>query len=181
MPPILTKEVFTAAKLSEVRDFECGRDIWAVKAAEWINADPTEQSGALPSIAKHGNQVWLYRNADGELLGFGSLGTTRRSWFPGSVGKELLSIIPQIGIATRFQGEPRGGPKDEKYSRLLLGDLIGEATAGGTRLLVLDVHELNWPAIGLYEKAGFLTIPERRVIVHDGIKHGYLSMYLVLR
>jgi hypothetical protein len=73
--------------------------------------------GALQSIAKHRTKVWLYFDPDNDLVGFGSLGTTKWPNFP-----ERVSIIPQIGIQSRYHGQPTGAG-ETKYSHQILDDL----------------------------------------------------------
>jgi GNAT superfamily N-acetyltransferase len=121
---------------------------------------------------KKGTRVWLFETAEKEIVGFGSLGTSRWSWPPPDGSKATITLIPMLGIAERFHGQP---PAPElRYSRQIMGHLIAESRelarvgreteAGEPEWLALMVHRDNARAIRFYEQCGFEQIPgvERR-------------------
>src|SRR3989442_152452 len=115
---------FTPELLAKVQAFDCGTEPWEGEVSDWIKAAPGE-GGAVDELLQ-GNQVWLYITAAGELVGFGSLGEARQRW-PGQKDPKIeASIIPMLGVARRFWGQPPG-PAEERYSSRILGDLIVEA------------------------------------------------------
>ena len=163
MPRNLRAEEFTPDKAPQVAGFSCGEEPWERAISEWITGE-----GVFRSIVEKGSRVWLYFTQDtGELVGYGSLGKTRRRW-PSPGGDYLnLSIIPAMGIQTAYQGEPRNDPP--KFSHQVLGDLIHRARHDGTTLLILYVHKDNGKARGLYERFGFEVMSLER-------EDGYITM-----
>jgi ribosomal protein S18 acetylase RimI-like enzyme len=172
MPRLLLAEPFAPDKLPIVADFHCGNDAWSEAIAAWIKGDVQEPASALRSMAERQTKVWLYFTPDTkELVGYGSLGLTRRRW-PGPKDEWMnLAILPAIGIHSRFQGEPKNDPP--KFSRQILEDLIAKARLTPCELLILDVHEDNHKAIKLYEKLHFHSLSYK----HDRL----LRMYHKLR
>ena len=69
-------------------------------------------------------------------------------------------IIPWIGINKEFWGRPKDVPVAERYSSLILDDLIEEAASHSERspFVALCVHRRNAGAIKLYERFGFATM-----------------------
>ena len=148
---------------AELLDLSCGDDEpWSRAATEWMLG-----SEVWSSMQKHGTRVWLYRNHRGVIVGFGSLGTTRRKWPPPSGEYTNLLIIPMLGIDYRFRGQP-ADPRF-RYSNQILSHLQLEAIqvfeshqrAGRSTLplVTLYVHRENARAIRLYEKFGFVAEP----------------------
>jgi ribosomal protein S18 acetylase RimI-like enzyme len=166
----LRVQPFSAAHLADVQDFSCGDDRWQIEVAPWIKCE--SEDNALRRIAQ-GTEVWLYRNADRDIVGYGSLGTTDWCWPPPTGPKERVSIIPYFGVQTRFQGEPADGPRDRRFAYLIIRDLVAKAVRHGTRVLGLFVDEDNRRAIKFYENVGFMRL------TRGGKK--YLRMYLYLR
>ena len=133
---------------------------WALAANEWILGSDKWES------INRGSRVWLYRTEQGMLVGFGSLGKTRRRWPPPNGGYKNILIIPQLGIDYRCQGKPAGY---QKFSHQIMSHLIHEAeelyrddiaaTRTTLNLLTLFVHEENRRAIRLYENFGFVAEP----------------------
>jgi hypothetical protein len=163
-PYQLFADEFTEEDLPELAQFDCCGDSdapWARAANEWLLGSDVWQSKA------RGTRVWLYRLATGVVVGFGSLGMTRRRWPPPDGGYRNLLIIPMLGIDHLFQGEPTDA---EKYSHQILNHLLYEASqlaereeAAGrsrARVLTLYVHGDNRPARRLYEEFGFVTEPK---------------------
>ncbi len=166
----LRVQSFSAAQLPDVQDFFCGDGCWQIEVAQWIKGE--SEDNAIRRIAQ-GTEVWLYRNVDREIVGYGSLGTTDWSWPPPKGPKELVSIIPYFGVQARFQGEPADGPRDDRFAYLIIRDLVAKAVHHGTRVLGLFVDEDNQRAIKFYEHVGFMRLST------GGKK--YLRMYLYLR
>ena len=152
---------FEFSQIQQVADFNCGDSPFEYAVAEWIKSDR-----AIKSIRDRGTEVWLYYEAD-SLVGYGSLGATRRKWLPPNGNYQNLSIIPSLAVQTEFQCKPDSPPR---YSHLILGDLISKAREHRNQLLVLYVHVDNTRAIKFYEKFDFKP---------SGYQddHGYTPMY----
>jgi ribosomal protein S18 acetylase RimI-like enzyme len=157
---------FTEADQARLVGFSCGQEPWSRHVSEWILG-----SDVLDSMKK-GTRVWLFETEAKEVVGFGSLGTSRWNWPPPDGSKATIVLIPMLGIAERFHGQP---PDLEwRYSRQIMGHLIAEAqklalagaakAAGEPQWLVLMVHRDNARAIRFYEQCGYELIPgvERR-------------------
>jgi hypothetical protein len=121
MPQLLYAAAFALEDRELFADFSCGDEPWSLAAAEWIQGDGVEKS-----VKQHGTQVWLFRrDSDDQLIGFGSLGRTRRRWPPPTGPYINLLIIPQLAVDIRFHGQPADDPP--RYSHQILGHLIAEA------------------------------------------------------
>ncbi len=160
---------FSAADLPRVQNFECGSEDWAVFAAEWIK-DAPPFSGALQSMQRYKNKVWLYSvEALGEeyLVGFSSLGTTKWAIPPPDGPKRKVGLVPMIAVASNFQGKPEGND-DKRYAHQIMEDVIEKSRQRGFRELCLFVHEKNVRAIKLYERYGFQVIgdPDGKGLLH---------------
>lgn len=164
-PYQLYADELRASDLAELIDFDCGDDPdkpWSRAATEWLLG-----SDVWESIEKRGTKVWLFRTELDVIVGFGSLGMTRRKWPPPDGKYSNLLIIPMLGIDRRFHGQPPD--PDKRYSKQILSHLLHEArqlfqsnqNAGRETLplLTLYVHEDNYRAIRLYEKVGFISEP----------------------
>jgi len=163
MPRHLRAEEFTPEKSLHVASFSCGEDPWEEAISEWITGE-----GVVHSMVERGTRVWLYFIQDtDELVGYGSLGRTRRRWPPPDGEFINLSMIPMMGIQTIHQGEPRDDPP--KFSHQILGDLIYRARYDGNPLLVLYVHNKNEKAKRLYERFHFVPMSLER-------EDGYIIM-----
>jgi ribosomal protein S18 acetylase RimI-like enzyme len=153
----LTKVPFTEELLPKVQGFDCGEEVWEQEVSDWIKA-PLGAGGALDEL-QQGNQVWLYVDEGGELVGFGSLGITMQRW-PRSKDPQLVATsIPMLGVDRRFWGQPPG-PAEDRYSTRILADLIEEARKHQDErpILILFVHIENVRAIRYYERAGFTEL-----------------------
>ncbi|MBA4064865.1 MAG: N-acetyltransferase [Isosphaera sp.] len=157
---------FTEADQERLVGFSCGEALWSRHVGEWLLG-----SDVLDSM-KRGTRVWLFETAAKEVVGFGSLGTSKWNWPPPDGAKAMIALIPMLGIGERFHGQP---PDPEwRYSRQIMGHLIAEAQelarvgreaeADEPQWLVLMVHRENARAIQYYERCGFELIPcvERR-------------------
>jgi ribosomal protein S18 acetylase RimI-like enzyme len=128
----------------------CGDEVWAAEATLWIQGSGAE---TFQSTLDRGGKVWVYRNGQNEIVGFGALDRTH--WdFNGDV-KEIL-YIPMLGVFTDFQGRPIGAGGD-KYCYQIIDHLLDEAEEDTPEsgLLGLSVHPENRKAIHVYEKTGF--------------------------
>src|SRR5262249_21740226 len=131
---------------------------------------------ALDDMANNGTSVWLYETVAGELVGYGSLGTTQWRWDDPKKGSWTpIYIIPFYGVQTPFQGQPPGD-KADRYGRRIFEDLMGKALAHPEkrRLLALCVHPKNEKAIKVYRDFGFIDYGTTG-------KTGYLRMIVDLR
>ena len=159
----LSKVRFGAHLLPEVEHFYCGNTVCGLNAAKWLkgNTSVTEDC-ALAVMQNFGTEVWLYKTAEGELVGFGSLGPT--TWrIPNSDSpRKLVSIIPWLGIEPRFRRKPEGAPIEDTYAGLILDDLIAEAASheDRDRFICLCVHRANTGAIRLYKHFRFWTMKD---------------------
>ena len=160
-PHQLFADEFTESDQAELAPFDCGTKDeapWARAANEWILGSDVWES------KKRGTTVWLYRLGSGALVGFGSLGLTRRRWPPHGEYANVL-IIPMLGVDRRYHGQPVA--KEMRYCHQILNHLLYEAselyrserTRKGSvlNLLTLWVHEENLRAIRLYETFGFVA------------------------
>jgi len=153
----LTRISFTEELLSKLQAFHCGDEPWEQEVSDWIKA-PRGGGGAVDEL-DHGTQVWLYANEAGEIVGFGSLGPATVRWPRSKDPPVAASVIPMLGVAKRFHGQPSGPPAD-RYSARILDDLIATATAArdSRPVLVLYVFVNNPRAIRFYERAGFVEL-----------------------
>ncbi len=164
--------------LPQVQAFDCGTEPWQRELSDAIKA-PRGSGGVLDAL-EHGTRVWLYIDEDGNLVGFGSLGESVQRW-PGPKDLALpVSIIPWLAVDRRFWGKP-AGPPEERYSALILRDLLAEALNKQDErpLLILFVHVNNLAAIKLYERAGFRELHKQYTDKKTGWQ--YKRMVLVLR
>lgn len=153
---------FTEADQARLVGFSCGDDPWSRHVSEWILG-----SDVLDSMKKWGTRVWLFETAQGEVVGFASVGTTVWRWPPPDGARTTVVLIPMLGLDTRFHGQP--SDPNWRYSRQIMSHLLAE----GERIarewtgdvekkpqwLVLMVHRDNARAIRLYEQCGFELIP----------------------
>ena len=152
---------FTEADQARMAGFSCGVEAWSRAATEWIRG-----SDVLDSL-KRGTRVWLFENAGGEIVGFGSVGPTRWRWPPPDGAYTPILLIPMLGLDTRFQGQPPD--PDWRYARQIMSHLISvamemsqeAAVHSGTPVdwLTLLVHRDNQRAIRFYQKCGFELLP----------------------
>ena len=147
---------------SEFLDFSCGEESWSRAATEWLIGSEVWQS-----IKNRATKVWLYRTGAGLLVGFGSLGVTRRRWPPPNGGYSNLLILPMLGLDYRYHGKPPD--RVWRYSNQVISHLryealqiYGEYSEAGKSILPLFslfVHSENKKAIRLYETFGFVAEP----------------------
>ena len=146
---------------ARVVEFSCGEEIWSRHVAEWIRG-----SDVFSSMEK-GTRVWLFETAEGEIVGFGSLGTSIWRWPPPDGKRTTIVLIPMLGIDTRYHGQPP--EKQWRYSRQIMSHLLFEARqlsrqwSGDAnqrpQWLVLMVHKENKRAVRFYQRCGFEMIP----------------------
>jgi ribosomal protein S18 acetylase RimI-like enzyme len=73
---------------------------------------------------------------------------------------------------SRFQGEPKQLPLEERYAYRIMADLISKAASQGPTILGLFVDKRNTRAIAFYNRIGFQSLPD------EG--GAYMKMYLDL-
>jgi ribosomal protein S18 acetylase RimI-like enzyme len=155
---MLSRE-FSPDLIGLVQGFDCGDDDWSLRASQWISGPPV-----LKSMSR-GTRVWLYSTLDGRIIGFGSLGTT--TWHIPHPNGEARSIT-MLAIAREFQGQPVGEASCRtRFSGQIIADLISKAVILGNPDLALLVSEGNVKAQSLYEKFGFVRLPD--YIAHSSI------------
>jgi ribosomal protein S18 acetylase RimI-like enzyme len=153
---------FTEADQARLVGFSCGDEPWSRHVTEWILG-----SDVLDSM-KRGTSVWLFETEHGEVVGFGSVGTSEWRWPPPKGSKTTIVLVPMLGIDIRYRGKP---PEPEwRYSRQLMSHLIAEGQRKARewtgdaeekpQWLVLMVHRDNARAIRFYEQCGFELIPD---------------------
>jgi ribosomal protein S18 acetylase RimI-like enzyme len=180
MVRLLTKYPFSEADigLPEVQAFDCGGNPWDIEVADWIKARSGDNS-VLEDMKQFGTEVWLHRDEDGQLVGYSSLGQTKYTWPVGTKKKEIVSVIPFIGVQKQFQGEPRDAKDpNDKYAYQILDDLLCYAAGKMDRfpLLALSVDERNTRAIEFYWRRGFVDLKIPKVV--EGVT--YLRMAVPL-
>jgi len=168
-PYQLYADLLTENDRPDLAQFDCGSGKWAEAATEWIQG-----SDVWESIKKKGTRVWLFRNDQGVLVGFGSLGFTRRKWPPPDGQHGNLQIIPMLGLDFHFQGKPPD--RQWRYSHQLISHVRYEAMKSLAQhvlsgrntlpLLMLYVHQENAAAIKLYQTFGFTAEPAARTNDH---------------
>ena len=148
MPPTLHATRFTRETQRDIQSFECGTGVVARDMTDWITGPRCFAS------MERGAEVWIFRDDNGAIVGFGAVGTTRWRLPNQQSPFEAVAIIPAFAVHSSFQG-PRGLPREEKHSWSILRFLIARARTFGVQKLVLKVHEENVSAMSLYEAAGF--------------------------
>ncbi|MFC1759547.1 GNAT family N-acetyltransferase [Planctomycetota bacterium] len=152
--------------LEIVQRFECGDDVWASLAAEWIKNAPPFASAAK-SITDHGTKVWLHK-LDDCLVGFSSLGKNRWNVPPPEGPLQHIGYVPMVAVNAAFQGKSDG---NRKYSHIIIDHIIAEARQSYSKLGLL-VNPENVTAMKLYETFGFINC--------GSYKNGQIAMMLDL-
>src|SRR5262245_16522052 len=129
---------FDPSMSDAVADFNCGDEPWQRELATWIVNDSA-------AAIERGTKVWLYINAAGDVVGYGSLGTTNWRYPEPDSKRTLVAIIPAVAIQRRLQGQPSDAPREARYSSQILRHLIQEAQTwpGQPTALGLFVHPEN--------------------------------------
>jgi len=160
---MVRREPFTAAHLEDVRDFQCGHEPWAADLADWIKTDRVLEDLRDPDL---NCRIWIWRNDDGDVVGFGSLGDAifrgpnpnKSPWLP-------VMIIPALAVHSAHQGKG--------YARRIVGELLDLAMAHAAerRYVVLLVHVENVRACELYLRLGFRDLGKPFVEKETGWPH----------
>jgi ribosomal protein S18 acetylase RimI-like enzyme len=154
---------FCREHLGSVQDFQCGSAGWAMAAADWIKAAPPFD-GALLSIEKYHNKVWLHfidvpPLNESFLVGFSSLGLTKMPVPYPDGSRRHVQYIPMLAVASAFQGKAIDD-SGRKYSVAIMEHVLAAAGVLQPRDLCLLVHADNLRAISLYSQFGFEVIGE---------------------
>ncbi|MBI3973320.1 MAG: GNAT family N-acetyltransferase [Chloroflexi bacterium] len=160
---MLRREPFTAAVLNEVRAFHCGDQPWAADVADWINTDRVLEDLRDADL---NCRVWIWRDDNGNVVGFGSLGDAvfrvpnpnKSPWLP-------VTIIPALAVHSAHQGKG--------YARRIVEELLDLAAehAAERRYVVLLVHTDNVRAHELYRRAGFRDLGKSFIEKETGWPH----------
>jgi hypothetical protein len=111
--------------------------------------------------------VRLYETDEGELIGYGCLGTA--DWWlrhpdQAKNRRHIIQMVHFLGLRPQFWGKPDGKPPQERYAWVILEDLMGEAVerlgvnphwfpgVGG------QVHWQNGRALRFLERFGFRAL-----------------------
>src|SRR4051812_24597696 len=106
MPDALTPVPFTLQMLFVMQEFECGDNPWDREVSDWIKG--VEMQDGLRSSLDRGTKVWLYVNANRDVVGFSSLGTSKWGIPKLKDPRRNVGIIPNVAVRSRFQGLPVG-------------------------------------------------------------------------
>ncbi|WDQ17447.1 GNAT family N-acetyltransferase [Rhodopirellula sp. P2] len=154
----LYADEFCEADQVDLVGFSCGDTKHGRYCTEWILGPDS-----MESIANYGTKVWLFRNATGQVVGYGSVGTVRWRWPLPDGSYTSLLYIPMLGIDQRFQGQPPDA--QWRYSRQIMNHLISEANGLNRKrekpaeYLLLLVDRTNEAAVKLYARFDFELIP----------------------
>src|SRR5260370_33012625 len=109
---------FSADLLPLVQSFACGEEPHERELADWIRQE------AIVALGR-GCNVWLYATPEKDIVGFGSLTTTRWHYPEPSSKRVAVALIPAVAIQTPFWGKA-DGPRERRYSSQILDNLIVE-------------------------------------------------------
>ncbi|HYV37983.1 MAG TPA: GNAT family N-acetyltransferase [Gemmataceae bacterium] len=154
---VLVAIPFTPELLGDVGDFDCGDEDYQQELAIWLQVE-------APAFLEKGTRVWLFADADGNLVGFGSLGKTRWA-YPDPMGKKRhLALIPAVAVRRSYWGLPHGPPED-RYASQILKFILAQAQemADIEPVIGLFVHPKNQAAIRFYQRFGFADYPHQYV------------------
>lgn len=76
---------FAEADQARLAGVSCGDEPWSKHVTEWIRG-----SDVLDSMQR-GTRVWLFETDHGEVVGFGSIGTSTWRWPPPDGARQPLS------------------------------------------------------------------------------------------
>lgn len=157
--PELLRKPFTESDLDSVEGFHCGDAPFEREVAAWLKGKEGDCAIASITHPTRPARVWLYTNPDGTLVGFGALGRSDWRWKGKNDPKVPVTLIIWVGLCVDFQGKPENVPREQKYSTIILNDLIDEAQKEQEShpVIGLLVHKDNLRAIKLYERFGFVS------------------------
>ncbi len=175
----LARYEFTPSEWPNVQGFDCGDEPYEKEVSEWLKGPSGAGiDSALNSISDPArpSRLWLYKLGE-EVVRFGALSKTTWRW-PGKNNDPTLplSIIIWFAVQKAYWGQPPG-PKDSRYSAVILDDLIAEARLDAKThpVLGLFVHKDNERAIRFYKGVGFNDDLVQRVE-----NTGMYKMFIVL-
>ncbi len=116
---------FTESDQMRLTGFSCGDEAWSRHVAEWIRGSDVVNS------MQRGTKFWLFENADGEIVGFGSVGRTRWRWPLPDGSYTPILLIPMLGLDSRFQGQPTD--PEWRFSVQIMSHLIHAAARAVAR------------------------------------------------
>ncbi len=109
----------------------------------------------IPDRVKYGSaQVWVYRDPDGNTVGFSTLDLCQE--YDQFTDGKFHSYIPLLAVHPNFKR--RGHGRSIVQHLIAEAVLIAQSSADFSDLLFLDVYTANKEAIPLYEKYGFVTL-----------------------
>lgn len=90
--------------------------------------------------------VWVYRDADGNMVGFGTLDLCRD--YAHLADGKLHTYIPVLGVHPNYAGRGHGTRIVEHLAAV--AEFVAQGAEGISEYLYLDVYEANQAAIKLY-------------------------------
>ncbi len=162
--PRLDITLFTDALLPLVSDFDCGPLTYQQEVADWIRGQGVGTVLDAIHSRRRPTLVWLYSTPQDGIVGYGSLCRSAWSTTPNGPRDRPISLIPNVGLRTRFQRYPPDAERDDRYSSQMMRHLIHEARQYPPEdrlpLLGLFVHPDNIAGRKLYERMGFRDFPQ---------------------
>jgi ribosomal protein S18 acetylase RimI-like enzyme len=147
----LTATVLTEADIPRVQGFYCGSADWETYVADWLKSGEVIKDMKNP---RRQTQTWLFWRRR-RLVGFGSLGKTRRPIPAGTPQFVDAAIIPFFGVDKDYHGKPRYASRDDRYAGQIMNHLIHHARQFDLPYLCLYVDPENDRAKGFYRKFEF--------------------------
>ncbi|MBO4220730.1 MAG: ribosomal protein S18-alanine N-acetyltransferase [Clostridia bacterium] len=131
-----------------VRPVDTGRIDEVCRLEQECFSDPWSREAVLSSFRCAFSLFLGAFGSDGKMIGF-------------AIGYNIGGELQVLDIAVSPRARRRG------VGRALLESLMDAGAAGGAETFFLEVRRSNLPAIGLYEKLGFVRYGERKGYYSD--------------
>jgi ribosomal-protein-alanine N-acetyltransferase len=128
---------------------------------ERVHLAPWTRANFEGEFQKPYSTTWVLTDddTDSELFGYATF------W---SMGESLEILNIAIDVPHRGLG----------LAKLILQHVIREGLKQGAKLLILDVRKSNLPAVGLYQRAGFVITQYRKAFYSNGEDAYHLTLPL---